>query len=243
MSEHKSMELNLQNNSRGIWLVKVPKFLQKEWSQCSQGTEVGRLSISRCPKKRSAVIAFSMNEDLDGVKKMPRKHKFIQHEIKQCLGVFSEAEDSTPGIEPGSSKVNLEGKIIQKFECQPVMDADYVRLKQEVRKAAAIPQRTSIAIDRPINVFKPISHHKHVVADTERQANGVKNFRADRDKVLDMLFAAFEKHQYYNIKDLQKITKQPITFLKEILTEVCSYNMKAPHRNTWELKPEYRHYR
>lgn len=25
-----------------------------------------------------------------------------------------------------------------------------------------------------------------------------------------MLFAAFEKHQYYNIKDLEKITRQPI---------------------------------
>ncbi|KAA0195199.1 hypothetical protein HAZT_HAZT003586 [Hyalella azteca] len=150
--------------------------------------------------------------------------------------------DTTPGCEPGSTKVSLEGKIIQKFECQPVMDADYVRLKQEVMRAAATPLRTSIAIDRPINVFKPISRHQHTLEDRDRSSNVNKNFRADRDKVLEMIFAAFEKHQYYNIKDLQKITKQPITFLKEILTEVCSYNMKAPHRNTWELKPEYRHY-
>lgn len=34
--------------------------------------------------------------------------------------------------------------------------------------------------------------------------------RDNKDAVLDMLFAAFEKHQYYNIKDLVKITKQPI---------------------------------
>lgn len=34
--------------------------------------------------------------------------------------------------------------------------------------------------------------------------------RDDKDAVLDMLFAAFEKHQYYNIKDLVKITKQPV---------------------------------
>lgn len=33
------------------------------------------------------------------------------------------------------------------------------------------------------------------------------------------------------------------TYLKEILKEICTYNMKAPHRNMWELKPEYRHYK
>ena len=34
--------------------------------------------------------------------------------------------------------------------------------------------------------------------------------RDDKDAVMDMLFAAFEKHQYYNIRDLVKITRQPI---------------------------------
>lgn len=31
-------------------------------------------------------------------------------------------------------------------------------------------------------------------------------------------------------------------YLKEILKEVCNYNIKNPHKNMWELKPEYRHY-
>ena len=33
------------------------------------------------------------------------------------------------------------------------------------------------------------------------------------------------------------------TYLKEILKEVCNYNLKNPHKNMWELKPEYRHYK
>lgn len=40
--------------------------------------------------------------------------------------------------------------------------------------------------------------------------------RADKQQVLDMLFAAFEEHQCYNIKDLVGITKQPVIYLKEI---------------------------
>ena len=58
-----------------------------------------------------------------------------------------------------------------------------------------------------------------------------------------MLFGLFEKHQYYNIRDLVKETRQPVTYLKEVLKEVCVYNVKAPHKNMWELKPEYRHYK
>lgn len=59
---------------------------------------------------------------------------------------------------------------------------------------------------------------------------------------MDMLFNAFEKHQYYNIKDLVTLTNQPISYLKEILKELCEYSVKNPHKNTWHLKPEYRHY-
>lgn len=31
-------------------------------------------------------------------------------------------------------------------------------------------------------------------------------------------------------------------YLKEILRDIGTYNVKGTHKNTWELKPEYRHY-
>lgn len=64
--------------------------------------------------------------------------------------------------------------------------------------------------------------------------------RDDRNAVQDMLFAAFEKHQYYNIRDLVKITRQPIvniyllfilfshTIFKYIIAEIltlCIFNI------------------
>eukprot|EP00069_Balaena_mysticetus_P011436 bmy_21257T0 len=45
-----------------------------------------------------------------------------------------------------------------------------------------------------------------------------------------------------NLKDLVDITKQPVSYLKEILKEIGIQNVKGIHKNTWELKPEYRHY-
>ncbi|CAB4012685.1 General transcription factor IIF subunit 2 [Paramuricea clavata] len=38
-----------------------------------------------------------------------------------------------------------------------------------------------------------------------------KRARADKDYVLELLFKAFERHQYYYLKDLIKITQQPVS--------------------------------
>lgn len=46
-----------------------------------------------------------------------------------------------------------------------------------------------------------------------------KRLREDKEKVMDILFNAFEKHQYYNVKDLVTITKQPIvSYVNYVLT-------------------------
>lgn len=39
-----------------------------------------------------------------------------------------------------------------------------------------------------------------------------------------MLFSAFEKHQYYNLKDLVDITKQPVVciYMRAVILLVCS---------------------
>ena len=92
-----------------------------------------------------------------------------------------------------------------------------------------------------------------------------KRARDDRDEVLDRIFTAFHSFEFYTFKDLVHTTKQPPvslyhcvpllhtvlqqcthliqTYLKEILKEVCIYNTRAPHKNMWQLKPEFRHYK
>lgn len=112
-------------------------------------------------------------------------------------------------------------------------DNCYMKLKLESIKRASVPQRQVQQLDRVVQNFKPVSDHKHNVSiilliffilldrsficknilqieyAEKKKAEG-KKMRDDKDAVLDMLFAAFEKHQYYNIRDLVKITRQPI---------------------------------
>ncbi|XP_071552072.1 general transcription factor IIF subunit 2 [Panulirus ornatus] len=242
--QHAERDLDITNCSRGLWLVKIPKYMKDKWSDCP-GTDVGRLKIHKVPGKLPTVT-FTPGEQILKDSTMPREHKFILHSVKEMtLGVFSQTVPSgnTDSVVPETEKLYMEGQVIQKFECQPVVDNFYLNQKRAAVMKAAKPHRKAEFIDRPVQVFKPVARHRYNVEIEERKKSEGKKARDDKDKVMEMLYAAFEKHQYYNIKDLQKLTRQPITYLKEILKEVCDYNVKNPHKNMWELKPEYRHYK
>ncbi|XP_016908541.1 general transcription factor IIF subunit 2 isoform X1 [Apis cerana] len=269
---HTEKELDLSNAGRGVWLVKVPKYIANKWEKAPGNIEVGKLKITKNPGQK-AEVSLRLSEAVlalkePGEEEIPKQHRLdVTTVTKQMLGVFSHvtrkslqkifehkifivltnssflASSSSDSIVPETEKLYMEGRIVQKLECRPYADNCYMKLKLQSIKRASVPQRQVQQLDRVVQNFKPVSDHKHNIEYAEKKKAEGKKMRDDKDAVLDMLFAAFEKHQYYNIRDLVKITRQPIVYLKEILNEVCNYNLKNPHRNMWELKPEYRHYK
>jgi len=91
-----------------------------------------------------------------------------------------------------------------------VNDALYMKHKMSSIIKSSQPTRLVQQLARPVNTYKPIAMHRVDVEFEQKKKSEGKKSRGDRDKVMDSLFAAFEKHQYYNIKDLERITKQPI---------------------------------
>ncbi|XP_046737646.1 general transcription factor IIF subunit 2 [Diprion similis] len=247
---HTDRELDLSNAGRGVWLVKVPKYIANKWEKAPGNIEVGKLKITKNPGAK-AEVSLRLSEAVLALKErdeeeIPKAHRLdVTTVTRQMLGVFSHVTpaSTSDAIVPETEKLFMEGRIVQKLECRPYADNCYMKLKLESIKRASVPQRQVQQLDRVVQNFKPVSDHKHNIEYAEKKKAEGKKMRDDKDAVLEMLFAAFEKHQYYNIKDLAKITRQPIVYLKEILNEVCNYNLKNPHRNMWELKPEYRHYK
>lgn len=237
MTENK--DLDVTNVARGVWLVKVPKYISNRWNKL-RDTEVGRLRISKSSSAKLDVV-FTLSDNVvkcsdpgDNII-IPKEHQFVVSKISaQSLAVFSQSTE----------RIIMEGRVTQKAECRPVAnDMKYMQLKKHTISQQSQPIRTTKQIGHVVNVYKPVSDHKNNIEfELQKKSEGKKS-RDDREKVMDMLFAAFEKHQYYNIKDLVRITRQPITYLKEILKDICNYNLKNPHKNMWELKPEYRHYK
>ncbi|MGH0117452.1 UNVERIFIED_CONTAM: hypothetical protein FKN15_078146 [Acipenser sinensis] len=80
------------------------------------------------------------------------------------------------------------------------------------------PVRLSQQLEKAVTTnYKPVANHIYNVEYDKKKKEEGKRARADKQQVLDMLFSAFEKHQYYNIKDLVDITKQPVVSVNVVL--------------------------
>lgn len=40
-------DLDCENAARGVWLVKVPKYMSSEWEKAGPKAEIGRLKITK----------------------------------------------------------------------------------------------------------------------------------------------------------------------------------------------------
>nr|XP_020470112.1 general transcription factor IIF subunit 2-like isoform X2 [Monopterus albus] len=232
MSDKAEVNLNGVKQSKGVWLVKVPKYLPQQWDRATGKREVGKITIAK--KEGKTEVRFSLNEELtalgaaeekDGSLQVPTVHPITMHTVGgQTLAVFSQSNS-------GQLHTLVTGGSIQS-----------TAFPKQIKESTK-PQRLSQQLEKAITtVYKPVANHDFNVEYEKKKKSEGKMVRAERQVVLDMLFSAFEKHQYYNIKDLVDITKQPVTYLKEIMREIGTYNSKGVHKSTWELKPEYRHY-
>jgi len=242
--KHFDRDLDLSNAGRGVWLVKVPKYIATRFEKIGENQEAAKLRISK-QHGQKAQVTLTLSDgimNLDTTEAIPREHKLdVSIVTKQTLGVFSHViPPNNNDVVPESEKIYMEGRIVQKLETRPLADSAYMKMKIERIKRTCEPVKKVKALDKVVTSFKPVADHKHNIEYKEKKKAEGKKVRDDKDQVQDMLFNAFEKHQYYNIKDLVKITRQPIGYLKEVLKEVCDYNMK---NRVWELKKEYRHYK
>jgi len=298
-------DVDLTNQKRDVWLVKVPKYIADRWESGDGGTSVGKISIKPRPVGGPEVM-FKLSEEISkerqsnnsssntngqsnsnnkngkGVngnmhvwsttdQEIPSDYRleFLKPIVlaSQHLAVLSQTavakdgksekdnndnKESNPGGPPSadsaalSKKLALEGRISCRAECKTLHTTSsevYMKLKREALLKPNETARKVQKINKLVKVYKPVSNHASNVAHAKKMKEVGKKSRDDKDRVMEALFALFEKHQYYNIKDLVRETRQPVTYLKTILNEVCRYNVKNPHKNMWELKPEYRHYK
>ncbi|XP_034076883.1 general transcription factor IIF subunit 2-like isoform X1 [Gymnodraco acuticeps] len=256
------VDLTGAKQNTGVWLVKVPKYLSAQWAKATGRGDVGKLRICKKGNQGKPEVSFTLNEELtviDGIEdktvSAPRDHPFTMQSVGgQTLAVFTEnssgqseersdGSSSVSGAGAGPDKIALEGVVVQRAECRTAVSENYMKLKRLQLEELAKPVRLSQQLEKAVTSnYKPVANHTYNLEYDRKKKEEGKRARLDKQQVLDMLFSAFEKHQFYNIKDLVDITKQPVTYLKEILRDIGVYNVKGTHKNTWELKPEYRHY-
>lgn len=242
------MNPDCKNKSRGVWLVKVPRYLSQEWRERAGCGQIGRLKIIK-PKnsaEQTEVRFYStVGPPVTSEVPLPVDHQLVVTGLNnQSLIILNEDRPNVfDQIDEKPTLLSIEGKVVQRAECKPsIDDPDYKRMKKALTANATKPANQVQSIEKAEIKFKPIAKHaEHSPVDRSKKDN--KNIRLDKNVVLDILFQAFEKHQYYKLTDLARVTAQPPNYLKEMLQEIAIYNTMPPHKYTWELKPEYRHYK
>lgn len=89
---HIDKELDLSNAGRGVWLVKVPKYIANKWEKATGNSEVGKLKISK-QQGQKAQVSLTLSDaiiNIDKEEKIPKDHRLdVSVVTKQTLGVFS----------------------------------------------------------------------------------------------------------------------------------------------------------
>uniref|UniRef100_A0A8C7SP98 General transcription factor IIF subunit 2 n=1 Tax=Oncorhynchus mykiss TaxID=8022 RepID=A0A8C7SP98_ONCMY len=228
MSEKTEVDLTGAKQNHGVWLVKVSQ-------QCANASGKGELIHGSVVYHQ---VSFTLNEDLTSLSafgekaasvRAPRDHPMTMHSVGgKTMAVFTESS-------AGNSQLSCSntGKTTWRYAN---MKVHVERIIQRLKRFRILSQTV------PIDLSSKMAKILRICVEYEKRkkAEG-RMVRAYRQQVMDMLFSAFEEHQYYNIKDLVEVAKQP-TYLKEILREMGVYNAKGTHKSTWELKPEYHHY-
>lgn len=238
-------------SKQDVWLVKVPKYIANTWKSAPPKAELGKL---RVPKDPTGSIKFVLNSKLhqaqqqsSTVPNKPAEHLLtLQPLVQQRMAILAQTKDSTASTNTNDPpKISFEGDVKFRGELRPTGDLSYMNLKAKSIRDAAKPVRVTQILDKAVMSYKPrgAAQLAHEADLRKKKEEAKKVVREDKEIVQGRLFAAFEKQQYYNIKDLVRITNQSIPYLKEILKEICNYCSKSTHKNMWELKPEYRHYK
>eukprot|EP00878_Enallax_costatus_P016888 GHUV01017728.1.p1 GENE.GHUV01017728.1~~GHUV01017728.1.p1 ORF type:complete len:154 (+),score=57.68 GHUV01017728.1:659-1120(+) len=71
---------------------------------------------------------------------------------------------------------------------------------------------------------------------TQPQGQANRRVRMDRDQLEAELLLKFEKAPHWHFTQLQKEMDQPVTYLKEVLNEMCVQIKLGPNKDLWELK-------
>ncbi|KAI1715314.1 transcription initiation factor IIF, beta subunit domain-containing protein [Ditylenchus destructor] len=260
--------VNCEKSGRGVWLVKVPRYLSEIWEQ-NAGNEVGKLVTgagttvfrsttklpvtavqSQMPGLRLPSTSSSLGATKPGEKpkaknsEIPDEHRFLIRDLNnQTMAVLLEDKSGLEEeAELRTGKLTVEGRVVKRAECQPPNSLAYMKMKIKQIEKVSQPKQLIQTMDKAVVKFKPTATHNEHLIKEKAKKDGAKTVRGDRDVVTQAIFSAFEKHQYYRLTDLQKLTSQPASFVKEILMDIANYNTTFPHKTMWELKPEYRNY-
>ncbi|KAG0301342.1 hypothetical protein BGZ98_008437 [Dissophora globulifera] len=252
-------DLDLASAGTQAWLVKVPKFLAERWASVGEGVDLGKVRIfnQTNPNDPNSVPFQLLLPSDDITVNLPKTYN-LQMTPNQVTNTFVFAEPTGAHPKPPHAPGYPTGKATSilatiKHECSvtPLPGSEeYRSIMRERNIEAAKKGGRSVQILGPRNnadpaggrggMFLPgVGIRSGFIQKKAKVQMDQKTTRMPRNELVDLLFKAFEEYQYWSFKGLVEYCKQPHSYLKEVLGEICNFIKKGPYTAKYQLKPEF----
>ncbi|KAG0197122.1 hypothetical protein BGX28_009364 [Mortierella sp. GBA30] len=251
-------DLDLSKAGTQAWLVKIPKFLADRWSAVNKdGVDLGKVRIFTQTSDPS-VAPFQLILPSDDITAGVPKTYTLNMNQNKVTDTFVFSEPTGPHPKPPHAPGHPTGKATSilatvKHECAvtPMSgSAEYREIMRERNIEAAKKGGRSVQILGESNKADPaggrggmflpgVGIRSGFIQKKVKVQMDQKTTRMPRNELMDMLFAAFEQYPYWSFKGLVEHVKQPHSYLKEVLGEICNFIKKGPYTAKYQLKPEF----
>lgn len=220
-----------------IYLVKIPESV---FNQIIKNKEPGIVDI------------YENNSNTNNKDNLDINFKVKLNGTNDSAALFNISLQKTDNLFGFKDKKNKIKKI--EYRGSLTGDSEYVSdlITRKVAKEED-DNKASIAIElksgRPkAEGIIPISNHQFkytednwasAVSAQNRKKFNLKKVRKDKEELHDEIFNLFSFKKYWTNKELVAKLDQPENYLKDVLSEVCSYIRSGPKKGCYELKEQY----
>ncbi|GAB9468476.1 hypothetical protein Gpo141_00005792 [Globisporangium polare] len=232
--------LHLDFEDREVYLAKIPTALGAAWKNVQESEMMlGSIKLEKGSSlgKRKGLLTVNQSTVEDGI---PTEYRVEISETPLKLKVFSQ---------DGSGRMAIEGTVKNSCTIMAQRNDEYSKMcKQRLIKSMVKTRIVQPLEDLPrvkkariqFTIEKADADGEDETGDSKLSDKIDKKVKMSKDELKNLVFHHFEERDYWPLKELNYHCRQPESFLKEVLKEICVYHRKGPNKSCYELKPQYK---
>jgi hypothetical protein len=228
--EPRTEQVDLRKRNLTLMLVKVPDYLMAEWEEKRLGAAGGVARLGKLVIDQGKRAANGKGPAMHLLCEELSEDKPSRYDLRQSAEYPKVADPDKPGIlivsenSKGETKVPVvEGVVSTSFDVKPDgKDPKYIAIQREKVKQIAI-DRAGKAKDYArgeggAGMVMPV----RVKSKPTRAPRADMNVRKPIEQVQQILMVLFQEKPRWTMKELHERCKQPLTWLREILEDLCA---------------------
>ncbi|DAZ97085.1 TPA: hypothetical protein N0F65_001269 [Lagenidium giganteum] len=233
--------LHLDFEDREVYLAKIPTALGASWKNIKESElMLGSIKLEKGSiggrRKGMLTVNPSTLED----ETTPTEYRVEIGSTPLKLKVFSQ---------DGSGRMAIEGTVTNTCTLIAQRNDQYSKLcKQRLIKSMVKTRIVQPLEDLPrvkkariqFTIEKAEAEAEEETSDAKFNDRVDKKVKMSKDELKNLVFHHFEEREFWPLKELNYHCRQPESFLKEVLKEICVYHRKGPNKSCYELKPQYK---